>query len=102
MSASPTGGRASSAATISDIDGRFGICGVSLEDTIQLICTFWVEFVCKPDALVAPVGLGGISAVALLSLVFGLANALFKVVEGVVEARTGALHGLDTSSLSLV
>ena len=44
---------------------------------------FWVEFVCKPDALVAPVGFGGISTTALLSLVFGLANALFKVAEGV-------------------
>ena len=73
-----------------------------MEDTIQLICTFWVEFVCKPDALVAPVGVGGISAVALLSLLFGLANAVFKVVEGWHEAWTGQLHSLDASSLSLV
>jgi len=76
--------------------------GVILEDTVQLVCTCWVEFVCKPDALVAPVGVGGISAVALLSLLFGLANAVFKVVEGVVEAKTGELHSLDTSSLSLM
>merc|ERR1711969_406093 len=75
--------------------------GVILEDIVQLVCTCWVEFVCKPDALVAPVGVGGISAVALLSLLFGLANAAFKVVEGVVEARTGELHGLDAGSLSL-
>ena len=76
--------------------------GVILEDTVQLVCTCWVEFVCKPDALVAPVGVGGVSAVALLSLVFGLANALFKVAEGVVEAKTGELHGLDASTLSLM
>ena len=41
------------------------------------------------------------SAGALLSLVFGLANAVFKVAEGVVEAKTGVLHGLDASSLWL-
>ena len=82
--------------------GRCSAGGVILEDTVQLVCTCWVEFVCKPDALVAPVGVGGISAVALLSLVFGLANALFKVVEGVVEARTGELHTIDTSSLRLL
>eukprot|EP01045_Picozoa_sp_COSAG04_P012226 COSAG04_NODE_816_length_10084_cov_4.719179_2_plen_372_part_00 len=82
--------------------GRFGIGGVILEDTIQLICTFWVEFVCKPDALVAPVGVGGISAVAMLSLVFGLANALFKVLQGLSKVQKGDFDSLspDTQSIA--
>ena len=72
-----------------------------LEDAVQLVGTSYVEFVCKPDALVAPVGVGGISSVAWLSLLFGLVNALIKLFEGCHEARAGVIHSLDANTREL-
>lgn len=75
--------------------------GVILEDAVQLVGTSYVEFVCKPDALVAPVGVGGVSSVAWLSLLFGLVNALIKLFEGCHEARAGVIHSLDATTREL-
>jgi len=66
------------------LHGMVGAVGVILEDPAQLACTCYVELSLKPAALVGATagGVAGFLWLALFSVVAGIANALFKLVEG--------------------
>jgi hypothetical protein len=71
---------------------------VVVEDVTEVACTIYIEFLCKPAALVVDAGISGISVLALFSLLCALANASFKVVEAVRRARTGLLDLISPGS----
>jgi hypothetical protein len=79
------------------LHGKLSAAGVLLEDGVQLAATFYVELLLKPQALIgggAAAGLAGFSAFALVSVVAGLINMIFKLVEGYHRARRGILDDI--------
>jgi len=71
--------------------------GVIFEDAAQLACTCYVELSLKPAALVGATagGVAGFSWLALFSVVAGIANALFKLVEGWYRWQRGNLTDMS-------
>eukprot|EP01046_Picozoa_sp_COSAG06_P027895 COSAG06_NODE_2486_length_6776_cov_5.224652_1_plen_444_part_00 len=74
-------------------------CGVVVEDVVQASCTLYAEMVLKANALV--VATGGLSTVGLLSLGFGLANAVFKVAEGIDRCTSGMLADISSATFAV-
>ena len=83
------------------IHGLVGSVGVIVEDGVQLVLTCYVELYIKADVLVVAGGVGGISKTAALSVVFGLGNAVFKVVEGIHRFKTGPLGDVTADTTAV-